>query len=810
MQKFICVVLGLLILITSTLHAQTKIKQSRILFLLDASSSMSLPWGTTQKRFDVATNILLRTIDSIYAINNEVEFAIRAYGTQHPAQEKNCTDTELEVPFNFQNVDQIKTRLKYLKPIGFSPIAYSLQQAAKNELSNAVNYDYSIIFITDGGESCQGDICKTFAEFILNKIKVTPFIIGLDKNDQLQSYYACMGNYVEVTTSKGIEDAINMIVNANRILLDKPKTRKLETIFSNTKIIKDTAKAIIIEPSIKKEINKLDLIALLMPKYSVSKKDHVRLNNIQNIRLLKSKLKLNFNFEEEAKPLAIERNKKILSLLQTPIYQKKSAQQKTLKTKIVSLAKNPRIKLDFTFEEVIQKSKIEMRNMNVIAIRESEISRPLLFGKKVNLKKKSNISIKFDLPSERINEDLSPLQLATFKNISSKKATPKGKLVSLKKPSRINIAFSFPSERDSTTLKNLIFKELIVAKQQMAILKGRAIVLRPTKVNMKFDIDLPKKDELVRIKPTILPMKAFAYQIPSANKKLKLFPTYSLRFKFDAPKQIVKKDTIKKKLEPQLNSGDLEFNIETENSNETLVQVFFKGVNGKTYPKSTPRIIVNDAKTNQKITSFNREMLNGEPVPQKLEAGVYTFILPGFNYLYANKVIIEANKNNRIYIKVQEATLQFSYLGNRNRVMNLQARVVKRFTNESVTYQKASDKLPYEPGTYYVEVNTMPVSKYSVDLTFGALYELAIPEDGVVEFTNTNVLGLIKIQCALGDNFATFLEMNIKGNASKQKLNLLPGVYKAIIPINPKMPQAGSKAVDFKVKSNETISIELQ
>ena len=56
----------------------------------------------------------------MYALNNEVEFAVRAYGTQFPAQDKNCTDTRLEVPFNIQNVAQINTRLKNIKPIGFS------------------------------------------------------------------------------------------------------------------------------------------------------------------------------------------------------------------------------------------------------------------------------------------------------------------------------------------------------------------------------------------------------------------------------------------------------------------------------------------------------------------------------------------------------------------------------------------------------------------------------------------------------------------------------------------------------------------
>ena len=145
--------LGILSIIPIFLFGQN-VKKSRILFLLDASSSMTYNWSPKYSRFDIASNILLKIIDSVYALNNEVEFAVRAYGTMYPAQEKNCTDTRLEVPFNIQNVAQIKTRLKNISPIGFSPIAYSLKQASDNELNNANLYDYSIIFISDGGESC--------------------------------------------------------------------------------------------------------------------------------------------------------------------------------------------------------------------------------------------------------------------------------------------------------------------------------------------------------------------------------------------------------------------------------------------------------------------------------------------------------------------------------------------------------------------------------------------------------------------------------------------------------------------------------
>ena len=148
---------------------------------------MTYEWQNPYSRFEIASNILLRIMDSVYQLNNEVEFAVRAYGTNYPAQLNNCTDTKLEVPFNLQNTNQIKTRLRNITPIGSSPIAFSLRKASENELSDYQLYDYSIIFITDGGESCNGDICGVYQELLKRSISVKPYIIGLDKNEKLQS-----------------------------------------------------------------------------------------------------------------------------------------------------------------------------------------------------------------------------------------------------------------------------------------------------------------------------------------------------------------------------------------------------------------------------------------------------------------------------------------------------------------------------------------------------------------------------------------------------------------------------------------------
>ena len=49
-----------------------------------------------------------------------------------------------------------------------------MKEASEHELNDAALYDYSVIFITDGGESCNGDVCGVFLELLQKKITIKP------------------------------------------------------------------------------------------------------------------------------------------------------------------------------------------------------------------------------------------------------------------------------------------------------------------------------------------------------------------------------------------------------------------------------------------------------------------------------------------------------------------------------------------------------------------------------------------------------------------------------------------------------------
>ena len=131
MRTYVVVVYIILLFVPGILFAQKeeKEKNPRILILLDGSSSMLHEWTKGNIRFEAAAKIIDRLMDSVYAVNREVEFALRVYGHQYPTSANNCFDSKLEVMFSRDNYTQMQLRLAALHPLGISPIAYSIQKA---------------------------------------------------------------------------------------------------------------------------------------------------------------------------------------------------------------------------------------------------------------------------------------------------------------------------------------------------------------------------------------------------------------------------------------------------------------------------------------------------------------------------------------------------------------------------------------------------------------------------------------------------------------------------------------------------------
>lgn len=216
-------------------------EKTRILFLFDASGSMMAQWGD-ELRIDAAKRVLTNLVDSL-RVNDKIELALRPYGHLTPAKERNCEDTRLEIPFAPNNNDRIMKRLKTIYPRGTTPIAYSLEQSAK-DFPKDDSYRNIIIIITDGIESCGGDPCAVSLELQKKDIFLRPFVIGLGMEEKFAAEFDCLGEYFNAKNISAFRSVLNGILSqslstttASVELLDqngRPVEKDINVSFINT------------------------------------------------------------------------------------------------------------------------------------------------------------------------------------------------------------------------------------------------------------------------------------------------------------------------------------------------------------------------------------------------------------------------------------------------------------------------------------------------------------------------------------------------------------------------------------------------
>lgn len=183
----------------------------RVLIVLDASGSMKEPWGQST-RWETARQLLSKTIDSLQRVYPKVEFGLRLFGHQSRHSERNCRDSKLEVPFGKLNASNIQEILDKVTPKGWTPIAYSLEQAAQDFVTSGSQAHNAIILITDGLETCNGDICAAGRMLQEKKISLKPYVIGLGLANNEKHFFDCVGKFFDVVDAPQFREALNISI----------------------------------------------------------------------------------------------------------------------------------------------------------------------------------------------------------------------------------------------------------------------------------------------------------------------------------------------------------------------------------------------------------------------------------------------------------------------------------------------------------------------------------------------------------------------------------------------------------------------
>ncbi len=146
--------------------------------ILDASNSM---WGQIQgvAKITIAKDVLEQIINGL---PDEMNVGLRLYGHRYGLNDRRaCQDTELNVPIGPVDKAALVDIIKKIQPKGKTPLVHSVLQAG-NDFKNIQSG--SIILITDGIESCNGDINSIASALKESGLELKLHIVGFDIKEE--------------------------------------------------------------------------------------------------------------------------------------------------------------------------------------------------------------------------------------------------------------------------------------------------------------------------------------------------------------------------------------------------------------------------------------------------------------------------------------------------------------------------------------------------------------------------------------------------------------------------------------------------
>ncbi len=180
--------------------------------VLDSSRSM---WGQIagESKMNIARHTLLKAADWL---PRDMDLALRAYGNESPSDANNCADSSLLVPFGGESREAVRKAVETLRPRGQTPIAFALQQAAQD--FGAQERERTIVLVTDGIESCDGDPVAAAAELLNQGITthIIGFGMGQGADEDARSLRAIAqaggGRYVSANNAEELQSALEQSV----------------------------------------------------------------------------------------------------------------------------------------------------------------------------------------------------------------------------------------------------------------------------------------------------------------------------------------------------------------------------------------------------------------------------------------------------------------------------------------------------------------------------------------------------------------------------------------------------------------------
>lgn len=194
-----------------------------ILYLFDASGSMNEMNGG-KRRIDAAKDALLESLAKLPS-GTPAGFRVFAHRVDKANKAASCKDTELVAPVATGMNDLIRASVTTLSPKGYTPLAYSLSLAGNDFQNGQGERQKSIILLSDGEETCDGDPIAELKALKAKNISVKVYAIGFDVDEKSRQQLTSIaqesgGAYFDAKNQEELRKALDDAA-AKSLVIDK-------------------------------------------------------------------------------------------------------------------------------------------------------------------------------------------------------------------------------------------------------------------------------------------------------------------------------------------------------------------------------------------------------------------------------------------------------------------------------------------------------------------------------------------------------------------------------------------------------------
>lgn len=167
--------------------------------ILDLSGSMAQDVGGGETRMAAAKRVLTDVIEALPETEG-VNVGFRIYGHEgnnsNAGRAESCESSELVVPIEGVDKPALRAQVDAATPIGWTPLALSLQEAGGDFPANA-EVSNNVVLLTDGEETCGGDPCEVAGAIRAGETQVRTHVIGFALTNEQSDLIGCIAEQGE-------------------------------------------------------------------------------------------------------------------------------------------------------------------------------------------------------------------------------------------------------------------------------------------------------------------------------------------------------------------------------------------------------------------------------------------------------------------------------------------------------------------------------------------------------------------------------------------------------------------------------------